>query len=114
MNLIAECLAGYRFRYASERDLQSGILEALQAADLNVDPEVSLTPGDRIDFLVGDVGVEVKVTGSVEAVTRQLIRYAKSDRVSALVLVTTKARHRAVPRSLCGKPVDVVSVSGVA
>jgi hypothetical protein len=66
--------------------------------------EVTLSPKDRIDFLVGAVGIEVKVAGGVGAVIRQLERYAKHERISALVLVTTKSTLARVPLELNGKP----------
>jgi hypothetical protein len=51
-----------------------------------VDREVSLSPRERIDIMVGPVGVEVKrATAQRRAVLRQLERYAAHDSVKALV-----------------------------
>lgn len=66
--------------------------------------EVWLSKKDRIDFLVGTIGVEVKAQGGVGAVIRQLERYANCTGVSALVLVTTKSTLARIPTILCGKP----------
>jgi len=61
---------------------------------------------DRIDFLVGDVAVEVKTKGSRAEVIRQLYRYASHSRVAWIVLATTRAQHR-MPEAIGAKPVSV-------
>lgn len=114
MNLsvwIAATLRRTRFTYRDERQLHQAIEQALTDEGLHPKPEVRLGYG-RIDFLVNRVGVEVKTKGSLEAVTRQLSRYATSDNLDALVLATTTRRHLAVPRELAGKPVTVVILGG--
>lgn len=114
--LVARTIAGTEFRYASEADLQEGIAGALVARGWRVEREVSLTPCCRIDLMVGSlnrVGVEVKVNGSIAAVSRQLRRYAECEQVGALVLVTNRVGHRRLPDELCGKPLVVVVVGGV-
>lgn len=70
---------------------------------------------DRIDFLVGRVGLEVKTQGSANDLTRQLHRYTECDRVDELVLFTTKTRLCKQPETLNGKPLLVALYSpGVA
>jgi hypothetical protein len=54
------------------------------------------------------IAVEVKVAGSVSAVTRQLLRYAYYPEVTELALVTTKVQHRQVPSLMSGKTVRVI------
>lgn len=110
---ITTALRRHRFRFTSEAELQAGIALALESEELPVAREVELFPGSRIDFLVGRVGVEVKVDGSLGAVTRQLHRYAESDRVDALVLVSSRNRHARQPGSMSGKPLRVVILGGM-
>lgn len=110
---VADVLARSRFRFACEDDLQAGIAAALTVAGITVEREVRLDGHSRIDLLTDRVGIEVKTAGRADAVLRQLRRYADSDRVDALILVTTRARHR-VPGVLNGKPVAVVSLAGAA
>lgn len=106
--LVLRALRRYRYTYADETALQAGLAEALSLESLNAEREVRLSPRDRIDLLVGRVGIEVKVAGTVDGVLRQLNRYAGSDRVGALVLVTTRATHLGMPMYVGGKSLDVV------
>jgi hypothetical protein len=117
---LARALQGYAFHFTDEKQLQAGIAQAL--ADLKVEflAEVSLTPGDRLDFLLpaDGIGIEVKTNDSkggaaLSSVTRQLWRYAKLDAVKELVLVTTRSKHRDLPPDILGKPVHVVYISGI-
>lgn len=108
---LARSLRGF----PSEEALQSAIAAALAARGVPFEREVSLSRADRIDFVVlGRVGLEVKVGGALAAVTRQLHRYAQSERLAALMLVTTRTRHLAVPSSLNGKHVWKVHLIGGA
>ncbi len=112
--VIASFLAAHRFRYRNEGQLHDAIAGALEAGAISAEPEVQLTPHERIDFMAGRIGIEVKVAGTPAAVTRQLRRYADSPDVDALVLVTNRARHLRVAREIGGKPVRVVCLSGLA
>lgn len=109
---VAALISRCRFRYTDEIRLHEGIAAALAAAGVAFEREVALSPLDRIDFLVGDVGVEVKVAGAASRVDRQLARYAKHDRVAALILVTDREQAAAVRNCLNGKPVLVVRLRG--
>jgi hypothetical protein len=90
----------------------------LATAGIPVEPEereVRLGGADRIDFLFrSGLGIEVKVKGQATAVWRQLRRYAvHNDRVRALLLVTTIARHAAgSPADLDGVPVHTYVLRG--
>jgi hypothetical protein len=110
---IAALISRHRFRYRDETQLQAGIAQVLAEGGVTAVAEAQLSACDRIDFLAGAVGIEVKVAGSRANVTRQLRRYAASARVEALILVTNRARHRAMPAEIAGKPVRVVWLSGV-
>jgi hypothetical protein len=109
---IVHLLEGHRFDESSEDALQRGIAQVLSAAGASFTREVPLSPFDRIDFLVGQIGIECKIDGSLSALTRQLHRYAVADQVAALVVVTARARLARVPISLHGKPIAVVATMG--
>jgi len=102
----------HRFSFADERELQDGIAAVL--APLDVAREVRFGPADRIDFLLpGGIGIEVKVDGSLPALTRQVHRYAQREEIAALVIVTSRRRLADLPDAINGKPVRVVVVGGL-
>jgi hypothetical protein len=117
---LAEVIRAGRYRYANERDLQDGIAQALaHHATHQVRAEVALTPADRIDFLVDvdgrHVGIEVKVDRryAADRVLAQLRRYAASDEVDALLLITTVPQHTSVPAMVGGKPLYAHFLRGI-
>jgi hypothetical protein len=95
----------------TEESVQETIATVLTAARVSFERECRLSKQDRIDFLVGRVGVEVKVGGGLSAVIRQLHRYAQSDMVDELVLVTSKLTLARVPAELNGKRVRVAALA---
>ena len=112
---LASALAFYRFRYKDEKELQAGVAQCLTDLKVGFKAEHSLNPKDRVDFFVpeGGIGVECKTNDSkggagLSAVTRQLWRYAKSDEVKAIILITTRAKHRELPEKILDKQVLVV------
>lgn len=111
---VASAIKSQRYRYADEIQLQDGIAGVLAGAGIPAVREVSLTAADKIDFMAGRLGIEVKIAGQAAAVQRQLCRYAASAEVDELMLVTTRSAHRSVRRELAGKTVHVVLLSGVA
>lgn len=111
---VTTAIRAHRYHYAHEDGLQAGITEALTGAGLPARREVRLAPRDRLDVLAGGVGIEVKVAGSPDSVLGQLQRYATSEQITALVLVTTVARQRAMPEQVGGKPLSVIYLGGVA
>lgn len=115
METIIRAIERYRFMTSSEAELQDAIESVLERERFVFDREVRLSPRDRIDFMVeGGIGIEVKVAGSLAALTRQLHRYAQHEAVKGIIVVTTTARHCGIPRELNGKPVRLVSLLGVA
>lgn len=107
---IAAVLRAASLRYGTERILQDGIDVALAEAGFEVHREVNLTIKDRVDFLVSSVGIEVKIGGTLNDAIRQLHRYAASERVGELLLVTSRMMLARVPSELDGKPVRAVYV----
>jgi len=93
-----------------EDNLQQSMAAAFTRAGLAFEREVALSAADRIDFVLGEIGIEVKVDGSAPALIRQLQRYAQHGRLRALLVVTTRARLMQLPAELSGKPVHVLSL----
>ena len=111
---VLDAITANVYRFNNERELQEGLAAALHAAGVHAAREVALSPHDRIDFLCGSVGVEVKVKGPWIAVAQQMQRYAESDRVDSLLLVTTVYDHRRLEAlaTLGGKPITVHLLGG--
>jgi hypothetical protein len=105
---IARLIKGSVFRFANEIALQDGIEALLKGKGIEYGREVSLSARDRVDFMHGDIGIEVKIDSPTNSVQRQLWRYAQSDKVKSLILVTSRAKHKQIPDMLLDKPVIVV------
>ena len=99
-----------------EKDLHALVAERLTEAGLCFTHEAMIAPRCRIDFLVGTVGIEIKKGKPDRSSLReQVTRYAASDRISALIVLSE--RNVSLPESLMGKPVRVIvlnSLWGVA
>lgn len=90
-----------------EEILHASVATALAGAGIPFRAEERLSDQDRVDFLIGDIALELKVDGANQAILRQMLRYAESDRVGSLMLLTTRQRHR-LPPQLLGKPCEVI------
>jgi hypothetical protein len=107
---VLAVIRGHRYRYTSEDELQEGIAAALEQAGMEPLREVRLSDRDRIDILVGDVGIEVKVAGSQTHPWDQLKRYAEHEAIGSLLLVTN--RWHTMPDEVGGKPLAAHSLVG--
>lgn len=126
---LTSILIGVEVRNAAnEKDVQDRIAAKLDAHEVQHQREVPIT-GGRVDFLVGNigiqqrvgrdilevptkVGIEVKVKGSLSALTRQVSAYMAEPSLDALIVVTTRRSHVNMPAEMGGKPLFVVWVGG--
>ena len=109
MQQIKDFISKNRFPLTDEKETQAKMEKALTAAGFEFEREVRLSEEDTVDFMIGGVVVEVKLKGSPTAIYRQLERYAKHERVTAVLLVT--ARSMTLPAQILGKPASVSSLS---
>lgn len=111
---IKGALTAASFHINDEAELHRAIGRVLTEAGIAHEHEVSLAPRERIDFLAGDVGLEVKVDGTIASIFRQLQRYAQSPRVRTLLLVTPRLRYGIFDGRMFanGKRLDVVRIVG--
>lgn len=107
---ILHALAAIRApRTQSEYTIHDLVEQALCAGGIAYRHEASIAPRCRIDFLCGDIGVEVKRgKPAVSVLLRQLRAYAKSGAVSAIILVAE--RLPPLPSAIEGKAVHAVSL----
>ena len=111
MRRVADALASVRMpAQPEEYDIHAAVADALSEAGLAFVHEYRLEPRNRIDFLVGRVGIEVKKgRPATSDLTKQLRRYLAADALDGLIVVTQ--RVTAVPEEICGKPVMLVSLN---
>ena len=83
--------------------------EAFANAGLETAHEVSLAPRCRIDFMVGDIGVEIKKKRPQRApLVAQLTRYANCPQIARLIVLAPRGVD--LPKSIGGKPVTMMSL----
>jgi hypothetical protein len=94
---VGSILSTYTFRANNERDLQTQIAAVLESCKrFQVNREVVSGRG-RYDILVESprgvrLVLELKVTGTAEAVERQAQRYARDAGIDAVAVVTSSRR----------------------
>lgn len=106
---LIEALRKKRFILSDEKDLQNQIAEALNAVAIDHQREVIIGARERVDFMVFDgIAVEVKIKGGKVAIFRQLKRYAESELVKEIILLSSVSMG--LPSMINGKPAHVVSL----
>ena len=108
LDLVLSALGELRSPFALyESDIHQMVEKQLQKARLPYVHEAKIGPGCRIDYLVGDVGIEIK-KGRPDAgrLKRQLARYAACEDVAALVVIAP--RSVALPQTVLNKSVRVI------
>lgn len=113
---IIDLLNRGRFPLSDEKMLQAEMALALKAAGVHFKREVTLAPGDIVDFLVIDaeevklqgIAIEVKIGGSRRNTFKQLERYCGHDAVREIILATTVVMG--LPETINGKPTAVVNL----
>lgn len=110
---LASLLSRSGLRFVTEAQMQAAVAAALTAAGYVFTPQARLGDRERPDFLAaGGIALELKVAGTAAALQRQVTRYAAHGEVSAVVVVTSRVRHRGLPPFINGKPVLVVFLGG--
>lgn len=105
---LVQFIQARRFPLTSEKPLQAAIAGEFAAAGIQYEREVDLGGGDIIDFMVGGVGIEVKIKGQRRAIYYQCARYCEHAEVQALVLATNAAMG--MPEKVNGKPVFIANL----
>lgn len=110
---VSGILRGWTFPdTAVESVLQDAIGEVLQAERLEFTKEANLGAAGRVDFLLANgVAIEVKVDGQWAPIVGQLYRYAGHADVVAVLLVSTRSKHRLQgTEEMHGKPVRILII----
>lgn len=107
---LKRMIDGWKIPFGTELAMQDTLQRILKSANIKYHREFVFGPRDRIDFLVGRIGIECKVAGSTGAVMRQLLRYAERPEIGALILVTSRHTHRFSQTEIGGKPFKVIRI----
>lgn len=102
---VIKKLQSVRLTLTDEKKTQEQLATVLGAS---CQREVNLADGDIIDFVVGRIGIELKIKGGKRAIYRQIKRYCLSERLDAVILLSAVAMG--LPSQIEGKPVHVVSL----
>ena len=93
----------------TEEMLHSSVHAALENAGFSPVHEARLAPRCRIDFLVEDLGIEIKKSRPSPALLkRQLARYATCEQVGALLVIAPRGVN--LPKTIGGKPVAQIAL----
>lgn len=111
MDLIALCniLRSYQFSIHDEKYLQGEIEDVFKSEGIKYQREVPLSTG-IIDFMVGDIGIEIKLKQRPMSVYRQLERYLEDPQVKQIILATV--RPIPLPEMINGFPSKSVTIKG--
>jgi hypothetical protein len=109
---LVQLIRSFRYTYTDEYGLQASIAAVLTEAGYTPTREKHIPRIGRLDLSVGRIAIEVKVFGSVPTVMRQVGRYLGSNEIDGAVIVSTVARHGAVPAVIKGKPVRTALLLG--
>jgi hypothetical protein len=86
---VIDLIRAARIDLSNEKSAQADVEQLLTQAGIAFEREVRLTEEDIVDFLVQDVGIELKLRGArKKEVYRQLCRYARHPRVGSLLLAS--------------------------
>jgi len=105
---IANLINGYSFNFCSEKDWQDAIDAVFTVNRIPFEREVEISGKERIDFMVGDIGLEIKIGFAYAAVIRQLSRYALNERIGELILLTSRSQHQ-MPATMHGKKLTTIN-----
>lgn len=95
-----------------EAEVVAAIMKAFRDAGIAYEHEVTISPRCRVDLLVdGGIAVEVKKgKPNTRRVNEQVARYASSEMVTAVVLVSERGLIRHINEAH-GKPIRYVALS---
>jgi hypothetical protein len=109
---IVRILQRHRFDLSTEKRLQADIESVLAEAGIPFEREKRLSDADIPDFLItGGIVIECKIRNKARKmdVYKQLVRYAKHECVTSLVLAANLSMG--LPAEINGKPVYAASLS---
>lgn len=103
-------LNGASLNLSNEKLLQNDIATAFEKHNIPFKKEVKLDEKSTVDFMIEDLAIEIKISSKVSAMSiyRQIEKYAKSEKVAAVLLMTSKTVR--MPESVFGKEIYILSL----
>lgn len=106
---IFSCLSTRRLSLSNEKKTQEEIAAAFDECGIPYEREFRLDAANIIDFMVSDIGCEVKIKSTRMKLFRQIERYADFDAIGRIVLITNVPTG--FPPEVNGKPVYVLNLA---
>lgn len=107
---IIPLLKSKRFSLQNEKQLQQEIEELFHfGLPLEFKREFHLDNNNIIDFLVCQLGIEVKINAQRRAIYKQCERYCEFDQIKQLLLITN--RSMGFPEQINGKDCFLFNLS---
>ncbi len=103
-------LKGTSLNLSNEKLLQNDIATAFEKHNIAFKKEVKLDEKSTVDFMIEDLAIEIKISSKVSAMSiyRQIEKYAKNEKVAAVLLMTSKTVR--MPESVFGKEIYILSL----
>jgi len=98
-----------KFDLSSEKSLQLQIAKRLDEKGISYKKEFIFDKTSTIDFLIDDIGVEIKIKGAKKDIYKQCLRYSTYEQVKQILLVTNVAQG--MPKTLNEKPVYILNLA---
>jgi len=100
-------LRKFRFNFTGEKELQRGLAKAFEGLSEPFIAEHKFSSQDIFDFYwpAKHVIVEVKVDGTLSALTRQIHRYLQHEEVRGVLVVVSRPPLMNLPDTINKKPV---------
>ncbi len=106
INILEQIKVGF---LPQETQIHSIIAESLVNNGIEFQHEYRLSSDSRIDFLSGNIGIEVKKsTVKDKNLLKQLKKYSQSNKISKIILVTTKSVN--IPSDINNKQIYIVNL----
>lgn len=106
---IIRHLTKHRFQLEDEKALQKEIYKLLLPIFPQIKKEFIIDKLNTIDFLIDEIGIEIKIKGGKMEIYKQCERYCKTEVIKKLILMTN--RSMGFPPFINGKDCYVINIS---
>ena len=106
---LISIIRSYKIQVNNESDVQRQLDGIFANSGIEYKREFVLDKRNRIDFIIGSIGIEVKIHGiSAKRIYDQLNRYCFFEKISSIILITSQACI--MPDKINNKEIHVISL----